>query len=287
MIEIGVAPNLAAPGAFVLSWHGIFSFIAVATAVFLVGRWAPSRGIDPDDMYSIAIFCIIGGVVGARLVHVVDNASFYWSNPTSVIAIWRGGIAIWGGVLGGFVGGAGYSLWMKHPVGIIADMVAPTLLLAQNIGRLGDIVNGEHCAKATDFFLGIVYTNPESDARGCDNGIEGAVHPAIVYEMAWNFVSLLVVWKLRGRLRPDGMLFAVYLLLYSLGRFTISFARTESSTYAFGLVQAQVIGLLIMGVVAVILIAKARPIPASEVVVGDAPAPQPRGTRAQRRRRRR
>jgi len=287
MIEIGVAPNLAAPGAFVLSWHGVFSFIAVATAVFLVGRWAPSMGIDPDDMYSIAIFCIIGGIVGARLVHVFDNASFYWSNPTSVIAIWRGGIAIWGGVLGGFVGGVGYALWMKHPVGIVADMVAPTLLLAQSIGRLGDIVNGEHCAKATDFFLGIVYTNPESDARGCDNGIDVAVHPAIVYEMAWNFISLLVLWKLRGRLRPDGMLFALYLLLYSIGRFTISFARTEPSTYALGLVQAQVIGLLIMGVAAVILIAKARPIPASEVAVGDAPSLQPRGTRAQRRRRRR
>ena len=285
MIEIGVASNLAAPGAFVLSWHGVFSFIAVATAVFLVGRWAPSMGLDPDDMYSLAIFVIIGGVVGSRLIHVVDNYSFYLDNPTSVIAIWRGGIAIWGGVIGGFLGGAAYAYWAKQPLGIIADMTAPALLLAQNIGRLGDIVNGEHCAKATDLFLGIVYTNPESDARGCENGVGVPVHPAIVYEMLWNFISLLVLWKLRGRLRPDGMLFAVYLLLYSIGRFTITFARTEPNTYVFGLVQAQVIGLLIMAFVAVILAVKARPIPASEV--GDAPGPQPRGTRAQRRRRRR
>ena len=286
MIEIVVSPNLASPGAFVLSWHGVFSFIAVVTAVYLVGRWAPERGIDSDTIYSVAIFAIIGGVVGARAVHVLDNASYYWSNPTDALALWRGGIAIWGGVLGGFLSGAGYALWAKLPVGTISDLTAPALLLALNIGRLGDIVNGEHCAKATNLFLGFVYTDPASDARRCENGVDVSIHPAIVYEMVWNFLSLLIVWKLRGRLRPDGMLFGVYLVLYSAGRFVISFARTEPNVYAFGLLQAQLIALLLIVVVAVVLAAKARPIPAGEVADGLAPAPRPRGTRAQRRRRR-
>ena len=113
-----------------------------------------------------------------------------------------------------------------------------------------------------------------------------SIHPAIAYEMVWNFLSLLIVWKLRGRLRPDGMLFGVFLGLYSAGRFVISFARTEPNTYAFGLLQAQLIALLLIVVVAVVLAAKARPIPAGEVADGLAPAPRPRGTRAQRRRRR-
>ena len=107
-----------------------------------------TRGIDPDDIYSIAVWAIIGGIVGARLVHVVDNWSFYQANPGQVIAIWSGGIGLWGGILGGFITGALYALWRRHPVGIIADLTAPALLFAQTIGRLGDIVNGEHCAKA-------------------------------------------------------------------------------------------------------------------------------------------
>ena len=286
MIEIVVSPNLASPGAFVLSWHGIFSFIAVVTAVFLVGRWAPSKGIDPDTIYSVAIFAIIGGVVGSRVVHVLDNASFYWSNPADVFALWRGGIAIWGGVLGGFLAGAAYALWAKLPVGIISDLTAPALMLAYNIGRLGDIVNGEHCAKATELFWGFVYTNPASDARRCENGVGVAIHPAIAYEIVWNFIALVILWKLRGRIRPDGMLFALHLIFYSVGRFAISFARTEPNTYAFDLLQAQIIALLIIGAMGVLMAVKARPIPVGEVVDEPDPAPRPRGTRAQRRRRR-
>ena len=160
MVDIDIGSNLVAFGSFVLSWHGFFSFIAVATAVFLVGRWAPTRGIHPDDIYSIATWAIVGGIVGARAVHVIDHWSFYQSNPGQMIAVWNGGIGLWGGILGGFLVGAGYALWRKHPVGVIADLTAPALLFVQTIGRLGDIVNGEHCAKAWDFAFGFVWTNP-------------------------------------------------------------------------------------------------------------------------------
>ena len=155
MIDITVGPNVISSGPLVLSWHGLFSLIAVATAVYLVGRWAPTRGIDPDDIYSIAVWAIIGGIVGARLVHVVDNWSFYQANPGQVIAIWSGGIGLWGGILGGFITGALYALWRGHPVGIIADLTAPALLLVQTIGRLGDIVNGEHCARGLGLRSGV------------------------------------------------------------------------------------------------------------------------------------
>ena len=82
MIEIDIAPNMFSSGSFVLSWHGFFSFVAVATAVFLVGRWARFRGVLADDIYTIAVWAIVGGVLGARLVHVVDHwGSFYQDNP--------------------------------------------------------------------------------------------------------------------------------------------------------------------------------------------------------------
>ena len=98
MIDIVIGPNLVSLGTFLLSWHGFFSFVAVASAVFLVGRWAPMKGIDPDDIYSIAIWGIIGGILGARFVHVIDNWGFYSGNPGQIIAIWSGGIGLWGGL---------------------------------------------------------------------------------------------------------------------------------------------------------------------------------------------
>ena len=285
MIEIDIGPNLVAFGSFVLSWHGFFSFVAVATAVFLVGRWAPLRGIDPDDVYSIATWAIVGGIIGARAVHVIDHWSFYQSNPGQVIAVWNGGIGLWGGILGGFLVGAGYALWRKYPVGVIADLTAPAMLFVQTIGRLGDIVNGEHCAKAWDFAFGFIWTNPASDAGRCVNGVGVSVQPVIAYEMIWNMLSLLVIWKLRNRLRPDGMLFALYLALYSLGRFGVTFLR-EDRIWAFGMQEAHYIALLVLAITVPLLLIKARPIPADEV--SDAPImPAERGTRAERRRRRR
>ena len=288
MIEIDIGPLLVDIGFFKLAWHGFFTFIAVAMALFLVGRWAPLRGVDPDDVYWIGFWAILGGMVGARAVHVIDHWSFYQSNPVQIIAIWNGGIGLWGGILGGFLAGAGYALWRKHPVGVIADLTAPAMLLVQSIGRLGDIVNGEHCAQAWDFAFGFIWTNPASDAGNCDrygSGIGVSVHPVIAYEMIWNMLSLFIIWKLRNRLRPDGMLFALYLALYSLGRFCISFFRLDG-IWAFGMQEAHYIALLVLVITVPLLLIKARPVPADEVSVGPV-MPAERGTRAERRRRQR
>ncbi len=286
MVEIVVGPIVQSFGPLVLAWHGLFTLLAVGTAVILVGRWAPMRGIDPDDIYSIAIWAIIGGIVGARLVHVVDNWSFYQGNPGQMIAIWSGGIGLWGGILGGLLGGTAYSLLRGHPVGAIADITAPALLLVQTIGRLGDIVNGEHCARAWDFALGFIWTNPASDASRCVNGVGVAVQPVIAYEMIWNMLALVLIWKLRGRLRPDGMLFALYLGLYALGRFWISFLR-QDKVWALGMQEAHFIALLVLAITVPLLLIKARPVPAGEIGEATPIVRRSSETRAQRRRRER
>ena len=259
MIEIDVGSYLISSGTFLLSWHGFFSFVAVATAVYLVGRWAPMKGIEPDDIYSIAIWAILGGIVGARLVHVIDNWDYYQYNLLQILFIWSGGIGVWGGILGGFLGGAAYAFIAKHPIGIIADLTAPALLLVQTIGRLGDIVNGEHCARAaTEFILAFNWVHPESDARHCANGVGVPVQPVIAYEMLWNLAALFVVWKLRDRLRPDGMLFALYLALYAVGRFLVSFLR-QDKVWALGLQEAHFIAILVLAITIPLLLIKARP----------------------------
>ena len=377
MIEIDINPflfTLDFVGTLTVSWHGFFSFLAVATAVLLVARWAPLKGVDPDTVLSIAVWGIIGGIVGARVVHISDNwTEFYAPNPIQVFYIWTGGVAIWGGVLGGFIGGVGYSaisnywgrtkpqknpppsnaalvttdikvlggadgheddeeekdragweftgtvasfssttmvlekddsrfvitdgtrirgdlavgarieIWAirRIPIGVIADLVAPALVFAQAIGRLGDIVNGEHCAKATEWFFGFQWIHPQTAATNCASGWSDSVHPAIAFEIMWNIAVLAVVWRLRGRLKPDGMLFAVYLALYSVGRFLVTFLR-EDRVSALGMQEAQYISLLILAITVPLLLAKAR----FTEPVEEAPLVVERGTRAVRHRRR-
>ena len=259
MIEIEAAPYLLKFGTFILSWHGVFSFIGVAGAVFLVGRWARFYGIDSDDVYSIAVWAIISGVIGARLVHVVDNLDYYIENPGLIVAVWSGGIGVWGGILGGFIGGIAYALVVKQPAWIIADITAPALLLAQTIGRLGDIVNGEHCANATDLFYGFIWSHQSSPAVYCANGIGASVQPVIAMEIVWNLCSLFVLWKMRERIVPSGMLFALYLSLYSIGRFMISFLREDRVWFeSLGLQEAHFIALLVLVIVVPVLAFRAR-----------------------------
>ena len=310
MVDINIDPNLLNVDfiySWVVSWHGFFSFVAVASAVILVGRWANlvvvddkaekdktekgeatkdtveedrKKRLDSDIIYSVAIWAIIGGIVGARLVHVIDNWSeIYAQRPVQILYVASGGIALWGGILGGFAGGAIYALIAKHPVGAIADLTAPAMLYAQTIGRIGDIVNGEHCAKAADFFA-FRWTHNETTARLCTNGFSNGAHAVIIYEMAWNMIALAVIWKLRGRLKPDGMLFALYLAFYSVGRFLVSFLR-EDKVWALGMQEAHYIALLVLAVTVPLLAFKARFKGSAEPVA----VVVQRGTRAQRRRR--
>ena len=320
-IEIDIKPVIIEYGQLVLTWHGFYSFVAVAVAVVLVGRWAPTRGVRSDDVYSIATWAIVSGVIGARLVHVIDDWTYFSSRIGEIPLIWGGGMGIWGGVLGGFLGGVGSAMVMnrvraaKRPrleravrragtdekrleaeeelafnqplqIGVIADLTAPALLLAQTIGRIGDIINGEHCAKAWDSFLAFVWTNPASDAgrRECEDigsGIGDPVHPAIAYEMIWNMIALAIIWKLRNRLMPPGMVWAVYLVLYSIGRFLISFSREDGVARALGMQEAHYIALLVLAITIPVIIVKGRLAPATETA---SPA-KPKGTRAERRRR--
>ena len=242
-------------GSFVFTWHGFFAFIGVVVAVTLVGRWAPRVGIASDVVYATAIWAIIGGIVGARLVHVIDRWDFYGDNPIEIISTWRGGIALFGSILGGLLAGSVYARLQGYPIGRLADLTAPALVIAQTIGRIGDIINGEHVSKATDFSWGFVYTHPGS----LSNHVHGLVpsHPVIMYEMIWNMVVLAVVWWLWGRIKPDGMIFALYLSLYSFGRFFISFLR-EDKTWFAGLQEAHIIAIIIVAVTVPLLAYRGR-----------------------------
>ena len=278
-ISIPLNPIIFNFGSLVLSWHGLMTFIAVATAVLLVARAGSRQGLVADAIYSVAVWGIIGGVIGARLLHVVDFwGEIYQDDPLKVFYAWQGGVTIYGAILGGFAGSALYiiirnsawyiSFWGRYfrflgapnqaplpGVGRIADLSALALLLAQAIGRVGDVINGEHCAKQTDLPWGIVYTHNDSPGLICNTA---PVHPAVAYELLFDLALLAVLWPLRKRLRPHGMFFALYLACYSVGRFFISFLRVEAHEYFGVLNEAQVVALVVMLIMIPLLVYKAK-----------------------------
>ena len=291
-IRIGINPNIFESGGFVLSWHGFLTFVAVAAAVVLVARWAKRDGMDTDVVYATAVWAVISGIVGARLFHVIDRWDYYGQNLGQIYAVWQGGIALYGAIITGFVGAYGYiwirkylgriysgetTQWFKRLVGerisqgylngqmyarfknfsagALADITAPALLIAQTIGRLGDIINGEHLSVRTDLPWGFVYSHllsPSFERWGLN-----ASQPVIAYEMIWNTIVLAVIWKLRGRLAPPGMLFALYLMLYAIGRFFIQFLRLDREWFA-GLQEAHIISLIVLAIAVPLLAYKAR-----------------------------
>ena len=156
------------------------------------------------------------------------------------------------------------------------------MLFVQSIGRLGDIVNGEHCARATTQFFGFVWTDIGSAARHCANGLGQPVQPVIGLEIFWNLASLVLIWNLRNRIRPAGMLFALYLAIYALGRFLITFLREDRIWFA-GLQEAHLIALIVLIFTVPLLGFKAR-LGRPEEVKAEFLSAAPRASRAVRRR---
>ena len=239
MITIGINPIAFTLGSFEVRWYGIFVALAIAVVVL----WAAKevrRGakLTYETVITAALVGIPSGVVFARLIHVIDDWSFYSQNPGLIIG--GGGLTAYGGVLGAALGIWVYSRFSRFKFGYFADMVAPGIILSQAVGRVGCLING--CCYGLETLLpwGIVYTHPESF---CPVGVE--VHPTQAYEILWNLLVFAILLKLRGRFKPDGSLFLIYLSLYSVWRLGTDFLR-EGEVFLFGLHQAQVIAIIVL-----------------------------------------
>ena len=264
MISVPFDPNIFDSGSFTLSWHGFLSFIAVGGATFMVGRWARKANVDPDIIYNVAVFAIVGGIIGARFVHVADNWDFYSDNPGNAFQVWAGGISVWGGILGGWLGGLAYAIIYnafnprsasKVPIGRVMDLAAPAVIIAQAIGRVGDFINGEHWSKATDLPWGWVFTDfnspgfqgPPLSRTDVDWDPTQATHPSVAYEAIGDVLIFMILWKLRGRFSPHGSLWMIYLTLYAMMRFGVQFLRIDEEKF-WGLQQAHIIAIIVVAV---------------------------------------
>jgi phosphatidylglycerol:prolipoprotein diacylglycerol transferase len=253
-INIGMDPNLGDIGGLLITWHGVFTAIGIIAGVWLAVRVAATDrvNIDPDTAYTIGMIVVLCGIVGARALYVIENYGDPGSGVDSFTDIFRiteGGISIYGAIIGGAVGGWAYGLWKRLPGAAGADAAAFGMLLGLAIGRIGDIINGEHFAKTTDLPWGVTYSHPNSPGFFRD-----PMHPAVAYELIGDLVIfglLAFVWRLRPK---SGVIFALAFLLYAIMRFFVSFLRIDSEEPVLGLTTPQVVSIGVIAVAALLLV---------------------------------
>jgi phosphatidylglycerol:prolipoprotein diacylglycerol transferase len=244
MIHIGMDPNIFTVGSFTMSWHGLFTGLAVLAAVILAVSLSKEKGIRVDDVYSTALWGIVGGIIGARLFHVIDKWGLYRDNLWQALRFWEGGLSLYGALIGGLVFGITYAAIRKLPLGKAVDIAAPAMVLAQAIGRIGCLINGDAYGTPTSLPWGVIYTNPSAAATTILG--EPARHPVPAYEIIYDLIILAILLRLRKRFKKDWMLFLLYASLYSVGRVLFSIVRGDEAAVLGPLHQAQVISLVIM-----------------------------------------
>ena len=251
MITISINPVAFTIGSVEVRWYGIMIALAILTVV-LWTMWEVKRGakISYDTVFTAALVGIPSGIVFSRLLHVIDGWEYYGQHLGEIVG--GGGLTAYGGVLGATLGVWVYSRFSKFPFGYFVDLVAPGIILSQAVGRVGCLLNGCCYGEETSAFCGIVYTDPGSFAP-----VGVAVHPTQVYEIIWNLIVFAVLYKLRGRLKPDGSLYMVYIGLYSLWRLATDFLR-DGSSFLFGLHQAQFIAVIVLAIVVPLLVMRTR-----------------------------
>lgn len=249
-------PILIELGPIEIRFYGLMYVTAILFASFIIKREVKRKGIGltNDDIMNFIVCVVLGGIIVARIYYVVFNMGYYISEPKEIIAIWHGGLAIHGGIIGGLLGGfiflkrKGIAFWK------MADIVALTLILGQAFGRFGNFMNGDAHGMPTDMPWGLVFP-PTSIAGSEFPGVP--LHPTMLYELIINLSIFCFLWFFVKKVqRRDGFIFALYITLYSAGRFVVETFRADSLMLG-PLKVAQVLSItLIISAVAVMIAMK-------------------------------
>ncbi|MGO4782371.1 prolipoprotein diacylglyceryl transferase [Cryobacterium sp. W22_MBD10_FK3] len=225
-------------GPFRIHAYAICILIGIFLATAMTSRRLTKRGGEPGVVLDIILWAVPLGIVGARIFHVLTHPNDYFydgANLWDVFAVWKGGIAIFGALLGGAVGAfigtrlAGIRFWS------FADALAPGLLLAQAMGRLGNWFNHELFGLPTTLPWGLeISTDNLAYPVGLPAGT--LFHPTFLYEIVWNLVGVAVILILERKFRLRwGSAFGVYLIWYGVGRSVFESIRVDPSEIFFGL----------------------------------------------------
>lgn len=237
-------PVIVQIGPFTLRWYGLLMAGAMALGLWLAHRDARRRGVDAESLLKTAELALLGGLVGARLYYVLFNLDYYARVPGKIFAVWEGGLAIHGGVIGGLLVGGAYAWLRRLPFRTYLDIAAPSLALGQAIGRWGNFFNEEAFGRPTDLPWKLYIPPPQRPPIYANADF---FHPTFLYESLWDLLVfvLLVAWLRRPLQRAPGALFLAYLGLYSVGRFFVEGLRIDP--LLVGSVRiAQVVSLVLM-----------------------------------------
>ncbi len=244
-IEIGIDPTLIDVAGIEVTWHGVFTALGVIVGVAIAAWLARRLGYPEDMIYNVALALVIGGIIGARALYVIENWSDFENDVGEIFSLNAGGISIYGALIGGTIGGLGYARIARVPnITRGLDIAAIGAIMGMAIGRIGDIINGEHFAESTGLPWGVVYTDPNSPAFPLRLDPQ---HPAVAYELIGDLFIFLALVVIYTRLPRAGVTFFAYVFLYRLLRFWVSFLRLDDQIL-IGLTTAQVIALMAMPV---------------------------------------
>ncbi len=239
-IAIPWDPDLLEIGAFRFTWHSLFAVVGIFVGVWVARRLGRWTDIPDDKVVTLALWAVGGGLVMARFFYVIDNLDQFQNDWARVFALNDGGITVWGAPVGGGLAVGLAAWWMKLDVRTALDIGAPGLILGMGIGRIGDLVNGEHHALPTDLPWAVFYTHPNAIGQGAP------VHPATTYEMLGDFAIFgLAVWIASRWL---GRLYVFWAVLAGYGalRLGLQFLRIDQDPRLLGLQQSQLIAVLVL-----------------------------------------
>lgn len=219
-------------------WYGIFIGLGVILGVLLALHEAKRTGQNPDTYLDFIIYAMIIAIIGARLYYVIFSWDFYSQHPEKIFAIREGGLAIYGGIIGGVLTAIVYSRVKKKNFWVMADTMAPSLILGQMLGRWGNFFNKEAFGGFTDNLFAMRYQL--SQVRASDvtpdilqnlvtvNGVDYIqVHPTFLYESMWSLCVFIILLILQRKKKFNGQVCATYFFGYSLGRVWIEGLRTD------------------------------------------------------------
>ncbi|MEU4343764.1 prolipoprotein diacylglyceryl transferase [Nocardia sp. NPDC023852] len=233
-------------GPFPLRAYALCIILGIIVAIWWGERRWRERGGQPGAILDVAMFAVPFGLIGGRLYHVATDWQKYFGsggNPVDALKIYQGGLGIWGAVLLGGVGAWIGCRVYRIPLPALGDAVAPPILLAQAIGRLGNYFNQELYGRETDVPWGLqIFRRVGDDGQldlmnGVSTGVvDKIVHPTFLYELIWNLlvVALLVFVDKRFRI-GHGRLFALYVVGYCFGRFFVELMRDDEATKIAGI----------------------------------------------------
>lgn len=223
-------PEMFSIGNISIRWYSVMILLGIMVAFVLAILEAGKKGIKKDDIFDLGFYVIIFGIIGARLYYVLFNLDFYKSNLLEIFKIWNGGLAIHGGIIFGLITLIVYCKKKNLKILEVTDIVVPSLLIAQAIGRWGNFFNSEAHGPVTSLeFLENMKIIPQFviDVMKINGNY---YHPTFYYEFLWcllGFVIIILIRKIFKK-RKDGFLAAFYLIWYGIGRAFIESLRTDS-----------------------------------------------------------